>query len=36
MDLKVISSNTRNCVVLAQDKHYWRTVVNAELNLGIL
>ena len=33
MDLKEIGSNTRNWVVLAQDRDYWRALVNEALNL---
>ena len=32
MDLKVIGINTRNWVDLAQDRDYWRALVNAALN----
>ena len=35
MDLKEIGINTRNWVDLAQDKDYWRALVNAELNLQV-
>ena len=34
MDLKEIVTNTRNWVDSAQDRDYWRTFVNAALNLG--
>ena len=33
MDLKEISVNTRNWVDPAQDRDYWRALVNAALNL---
>ena len=33
MDLKVIGINTRNWVDSAQDRDYWRALVNASLNL---
>ena len=33
MDLKEIGIDTRNWVVLAQDRDYWRALVNAALNL---
>ena len=32
MDLKEIGNNTRNWVDLAQDRDYWRALVNALLN----
>ena len=35
MDLKEIGINTRNWVDLAQDRDYWRPVVNTALNLRI-
>ena len=35
MDLKEIGINMRNWVDSAQDMHYWRTLVNAALNLGV-
>ena len=35
-DLKEIDINTRNWVDLAQDRDYWRTLVNAALNLQVL
>ena len=35
MDLKEISINTRNWVVSAQDRDYWRALVNAVLNLPV-
>ena len=35
MDLKEIAINTKNWVDSAQDKDYWRTLVNAALNLRI-
>ena len=34
-DLKEIRINTRNSVDLAQDRDYWRALVNAALNLRI-
>ena len=34
--LKEIGINTRNWVDLAQDKDYWRALVNADLNLQTL
>ena len=36
MDLKEIGTSTRNWVDSAQDKDYWRALVNAALNLRIL
>jgi hypothetical protein len=33
MDLKEIGINTRNWVNSAQDRDYWRALVNAALNL---
>ena len=36
MYLKEIAINTRNWVDSAQDRDYWRTFVNAALNLWIL
>ena len=33
MDLKEIGVNTRNLIISAQDTDYWRTLVNAALNL---
>ena len=33
MDLEEIGSNARNWVDLAQDRNYWRALVNAALNL---
>ena len=33
MDLKEISINRRNWIDLAQDRYYWRALVNAALNL---
>ena len=33
MDLKEIEINTRNWVDSAQDRDYWRALVNATLNL---
>ena len=35
MDLKEIDINTRNWVDSAQDRDYWRALVNAALNLRI-
>ena len=35
MDLKEISINTNNWVNSAQDRDYWRALVNAALNLGV-
>ena len=35
MDLKEIGINTRNWVGSAQDRDYWRTLVNAALNLCV-
>jgi hypothetical protein len=35
MDLKEIDINARNWVHSAQDRDYWRAVVNAELDLRI-
>ena len=32
MDLKEIGINASNWIDLAQDRNYWRTLVNAELN----
>ena len=36
MDIKEIGINTRNWVDSAQDRDYWRALVNAELNLRVL
>ena len=36
MDLKEIGINADNWVDLAQDKDYWRALVNAALNLWVL
>ena len=33
MDLKEIGMNTRNLVDSAQDRDYWRVLVNVALNL---
>ena len=35
MDLKEIRINTRNWVDSAQDRDYWRALVNAVLNLRV-
>ena len=35
MDLKEIGINTRNWVGSAQDRDYWRALVNAILNLQV-
>ena len=35
MDLKEICVNTRNWVNSAQDRNYWRALVNAALNLQV-
>ena len=35
MDLKEIGNNMRNLVHSAQDRDYWRALVNAALNLRI-
>ena len=35
MDLKEIGINTRNWVDSAQDKDYWRALLNAALNLQV-
>ena len=35
MNLKDMGSNTRNWVDSAQDRNYWRVLVNAELNLRV-
>ena len=35
MDLKRILINTRNWVDFAQDRDYWRTLVNGALNLEL-
>jgi hypothetical protein len=35
MDLKEIGINTRNWVDSAQDREYWRALVNAALNLRV-
>ena len=35
MDFKEIDINTRNWVDSAQDRYYWRTLVNAALNLRV-
>ena len=34
MDVKEIGINTRNCVDSAQDRNYWRNLVNAVLTSG--
>ena len=36
MDLEEIDINTRNWVDSAQDRDYWRALVNAALNLRVL
>ena len=36
MNLREIGINTRNWVDLAQDRDYWRALVNAALNLRVL
>ena len=36
LDLKEIVINTRNWVYSAQDRDYWRSLLNAVLNLQIL
>ena len=33
MDFKELGINTRNCVNSAQDKGYWRALVNTAFNL---
>ena len=35
IDLKEIGINTRNLVDSAQDRDYWRALVNAALNLWV-
>ena len=35
MDLKDVAINTRNWVVSAQDRDYWRVLVNMVLNLRV-
>ena len=35
MDLKELGIDTRNWVDSAQDRNYWRTLVNAALNLRV-
>ena len=35
IDLNEVGTNKRNWVDSAQDRHYWRTLVNAALNLRI-
>ena len=35
MDLEGISINAGNCVDSAQDRNYWRALVNAALNLRV-
>ena len=35
MDLKEIAFNTRNWIDLAQDRNYWRALVNAPLKLRV-
>ena len=36
MDLKQVGINTRNWIDSAQDRDYWRALVNEALNLRIL
>ena len=35
IDLKEISFNTRNWILWAQDRYYWRAIVNVALNLWV-
>ena len=35
MGLKEVGVNTRNWIGLIRDRDYWRTLVNAELNLRV-
>jgi len=35
MDLKEIGINTRNWVHLAQNRDYWRAIVNVALNFPV-
>ena len=35
MDLEEIGINAENCVDSGQDRNYWRTLVNAALNLRV-
>ena len=35
MDLEEIGINAENCVDSAQDRNYWRALVNAVLNLRV-
>ena len=35
MNLKEIGINTGNCVDAAQDRHYWKVLVDAILNLWV-
>ena len=35
MDLQEIGINAENCVHSAQDRNYWRALVNAALNLRV-
>ena len=35
IDIKEIDIDTRNWVYLAKDRHYWRALVNATLNLRV-
>ena len=35
MDLEEIGINAGNCVDSAQDRNYWRVLVNAALNLRV-
>jgi hypothetical protein len=35
MDVKEIGINTRNCVDSAQDRDYWRALVDVALNFRV-
>ena len=35
MDLEETGNNTRNWIYQAQDRDYWRALVNAALNIGV-
>jgi hypothetical protein len=35
MDLEELDINTKNWIDLAQDRVYWRTLVNTALNLRV-